>query len=405
MSSPTRAEDAARESAPGPALDAWLPDVLSFVPGPGLDDLRRHFTLLLADRLGARLGDFTRLDCAAGARLARRLGELPTDGFLRILVAPESIHRLLWPGLHEPQGVALFFERAVEAERARSGLDFDLAAPTWTALGDARVGGGAEVAALKLEDFPAVVLGDPATRHPLAAPGGRDEARSSASAEGDDQLVGDALALVASRLTDVRRRLAEPDPAVWAFTRDFSVTLVLRRGSGERAGFRSSSPERFVGRSILWNPHLPEVSAADLAEALVHEAIHTVLDMADALLSRGVPAGTRWVTDPGLYDGASRTVSPWTGRPLDVPTYVHGFLVWFGLLCFWSKALIGKSFDAATARQRMIRAGAPFMNQTALAPLEPFIGAIRGDLLRLMRSIQDDVSADFRGVLGGGTPR
>jgi hypothetical protein len=366
-------------------VDQWLPNILTFEAQGELADQRRRFVLLLSEALGVRLGAVTRSDSQEGTRISERLRELPEPAFLRILLAPETVHRLLWPERHRPEDIARFLARAVEAERYLCGLDSCADPPGWTAMGDDWAGPNPPGPTFKLADFPPIVLGDPAARHPLAAP----EPAFDSDCPDDA-----ALGLLTDRLTEVRQRLEATSGALWAFARDFTITLVLRGGAGN-PGFRSSSPERFVGRSILWNPHAPEVTVADLAEALVHEAIHTVLDTADALIIRDQPPGTRWVTDPELYDGVSRTTSPWTGRPLDVPTYVHGSFVWFGLLCFWSRALLSNAFDPLTSRLRMLRAGAPFMNGTALHPLEPFASRIRGDVLALLRAQQADVSAQF----------
>ncbi len=388
------------ETGPAPIvevpLDAWLFEVLTFAPGTALHDLRRRFAMLLSERWGEWIGAYTLREREAGERLGQRLLELPTQAFYRIIIAPETVRQLLWPlagALPEADSVR-FFERAIEAERALCGLDYYLAEPAWTALGDRIVGLKGSDGGHATVGLPTLVLGDPANRNPLAPPPDSDPKSEKA-----DRLSPPNLALVIKQLVDVHCRLETIDPRLADFSRELNITLVLRCDSA-RQGFQSSSPERFVGRSILWNPEHPSVGLDDLAEAVVHEGIHTVLDMADALISRVSPKGERWVTDPTLYDGVSRTTSPWTGRPLDVPTYVHGFFVWFGLLCFWSKAASHGTFDSATARRRMLRAGAPFATRIALKPLEPFATSIRSDVLQLLRTIEDDVSEAF-GELAG----
>lgn len=376
---------------PGDDVVAALPDILSFVPGPGLAALRRRFLLLVGDALGSRIAAIAIREPALGATLRARLDALPSDGLLRLLNAPETIHRVLWPHQHDADELARFIRLAVEAEHAREGRAHDLAGPTWTALGDAMVGGANDAPTLGLPDFPPIVLGDPQRRRPTA-----DEAVAEPA---DAALVpADALPEVVARLREAGRRMRACGAEIWAFTREFTPTLVLRAGGGAAAPFGSSSPERYVGRSILWNPHDPAATVEDLAEAMVHEAIHTVMDSADALLTRTTPPGVRWITKPGLYDGVSRTVSPWTGRELDVPTYVHACLVWYGLICFWTRALVSGAFDAATARQRIMRAGGPFMTRAALEPLRPFLGAVRMDVAALLADIEERVAGELAGL-------
>jgi hypothetical protein len=356
----------------------------------GLVAVRRRFVVLASEALGRRLGV-----AREGKAIARRINELPSDALLRLLLAPETIHRLLWPELHDGAEVTCFLRRAAEAEHARLGNEHSLEAPTWTALGDVLIGGPEDVPTLALHDFPPIVLGDPMHRHPTAA-----ETATGVRCDGDGLLPPGALPGVVTMLREAQLRIRTSGDEIWAFARELNTTLVLRTGGSATASFASSSPERYVGRSNLWNAHHPDVMAADLAEAMVHEAIHTVLDSADALLTRATPSGTRWVTDSALYDGVSRTESAWTGRPLDVPTYVHASLVWYSLLCFWTRALVAGGFDAQTAKGRVVRAGAPFMRRAALAPLRPFRDSIRPDVVALLERIEEQVAEEFEALSG-----
>jgi hypothetical protein len=369
---------------------AALPQILSFTPGPGLGEIRRRFMLLCSEGLGRWLAVLQDADPTAGATLTSRLGELSGDAFVRVLLAPETVRRLLWPELHGSEEVGRFLWLAIEAEHARSGNAAVLDGPTWTALGDELVGADGGARTLALHDFPPIVLGDPSFRHPAAAAAG--------PGEDDGLLAPDDLTATVTRLREAQLRVRKADERIWAFARELNTTLVLRTGREGETSFASSSPERYVGRSILWNPHATEVEAADLAEALVHEAIHTVLDSADALLSRATPASPRWITDPALYDGVSRTASAWTGRELDVPTYVHAYLVWYGLMCFWTRAYTADAFGGDTARRRIMRAGLPFMTRSALTPLRPFMEAIRPDMAALLEGIEEQVAEEFAGL-------
>lgn len=364
-----------------PPLDSWLPEVLTFAPGSGLSDLKRRFVMLLSERWGEWVGANARRDRAAGERLQGRISDLPPQSFFRILTAPESVRRLLWSSgdVAELEQNTRFFARAIEAERALCSLDHDLPDPSWTAMGDRAAPAGALAGEYVVDGLPRLVIGDPAARTPLAS--------------GPDGDLADVPRVI-DRLHEVMARLRATDPVFADFARELNITLVLRRDTA-RPDFQSNSPERYVGRSILWNPDGDDVGLDDLAEALIHEGIHTALDMADALLFRAWPRGTRWITDPALYDGVSRTASPWTGRPLDVPSYVHAFLVWFGLLTFWARAASRGSFDASVARRRLLRAGAPFAARAALPPLAPFLGSIRPDLLPIMDQLEEFVSETF----------
>src|SRR5687768_15685302 len=80
---------------------AALPEILTFTPGSALIELRRRFLMLASTALGERLGIAAERDAPTGTRLAERLADLPGDAFLRVLLAPETIHRLLWSELHD----------------------------------------------------------------------------------------------------------------------------------------------------------------------------------------------------------------------------------------------------------------------------------------------------------------
>ncbi|WP_158298688.1 hypothetical protein [Sphingomonas psychrotolerans] len=370
------------------AAETWLPEVLGFSSGTALESLRSRFVLLVSERWGAWIGAFTLADPEAGERLQSRVSDLPVEALCRILLAPESIRRLLWRSGEKAdrEESARFFVRAVEVERAFSGLDHQLDEVVWSAMGDRHCLSPAPYTA-GCGDLPRLVIGDPATRLP------------SAPTSGDPPEPWPTLPALVEQLQEAQEHLRATDPRLADFARDWNTTLVLRRVAS-RQGFQSSSPERYVGRSILWNPDDPAVGTDALAEAMIHEGLHTVFDMADALLSRVTPPRARWVTEPMLYDGVSRTISPWTGRPLDVPTYVHAFLVWFGLLTLWAKVASRGTFEPPIARGRLLRAGAPFATRTAFTPLEPFAGRIRSDVKDLMRQLEEQASQAFRHLAG-----
>ena len=67
----------------------------------------------------------------------------------------------------------------------------------------------------------------------------------------------------------------------------------------------------------------------DIAEALVHEAIHSLLYMQE----RCHP----WVPAE-LYAPVPRVVSPWRGRNLALRPFLQACFVWYGILQFWGKA-------------------------------------------------------------------
>jgi hypothetical protein len=142
-------------------------------------------------------------------------------------------------------------------------------------------------------------------------------------------------------------------------------------------GFFSNSPQGFVGRAVLTNPHLDLVDDVVLAEAVVHEATHGFVGTSEAIGLAGHSidprwADARWLTDDGPYDGVSRVVSPWTGTKLDLPTYLHACFVWWGLLHFWSGFAGEAGFDTRRVRTRILRSATGFVDAALATELAPF---------------------------------
>jgi hypothetical protein len=99
----------------------------------------------------------------------------------------------------------------------------------------------------------------------------------------------------------------------------------------------SASTKMMIGAAVLGNFHEPKWAIGKLTDALVHEGIHQLiykLELESALY-----------TD---YAAALRLVvtSPWTGRTLQLESFIHAVFVWFGLLNFWNaSSLDGPEFS------------------------------------------------------------
>ncbi len=125
-------------------------------------------------------------------------------------------------------------------------------------------------------------------------------------------------------------------PPAHAFTLAMTRRIVLAP-CNTRTAFWSSSPERFLFGTRLWNLADDSAHVPDVAGALVHEAIHTWLDL-DCLLRRDTPGLEPWMPPDLMSDGVSRLASPWSGAPLSLPIFVHACFVWYGLLNLWAGA-------------------------------------------------------------------
>jgi len=162
-------------------------------------------------------------------------------------------------------------------------------------------------------------------------------------------------------------------------------------------GFFSNSPQGLVGCAILTNPHLDLVDDVVLIEAVVHEATHGFVGMSEAVGLSGVNPTAIWLLDDQPYDGVSRVASPWTGRNLDIPTYLHACFVWWGLLHFWSDMAGGGIFDESRVRSRILRAATGFLGQGLVRELLPYREIVQPTLLECLSDLGRQVDEVLSG--------
>jgi hypothetical protein len=92
--------------------------------------------------------------------------------------------------------------------------------------------------------------------------------------------------------------------------------------------FSSGSFRLMPGLSLFCNSHLPSVSYHNLADSLVHEAIH-------AIIYRFETYGQRLV--PKENENSGKVMSPWSGALLNPNSFAQACLVWYGLYHFWKQ--------------------------------------------------------------------
>jgi hypothetical protein len=368
-------------------LIAALPEVLRW-SGP-VDVLARShqaYSALLGGQLGGVLARIARREPATAAELLTRIQALPDAALTRLLTAPQTCHRLLWPERHAAEALASFLASAVTAELA--GLDPAQASDeeTWSALGDLRSSraGGVQRAprpsGLMPLDFDSpfvqsVISPAASAPHQPASP---------------EQFDDDERRAILGRFDVAARGMRATSETVFGFAVAYNKVVILHK-SASSDRFLTRSPEKLIGLAVFRNAHRPDVDAVDLAEGMVHEAIHTVLDIDEYTRQREGAGLAPWLQDLGLYDGATRTCSPWTGNPLPVHTYLHACFVWYGLVHFWALALATSAFDRARVQHRLAVAARGFVRGDALDEIRPFRDVIAPDLLEAVARMQDHV--------------
>jgi len=334
-----------------------LPDILTWQePSPLLERLRSQFDGLLAARLDALLDRFDLgRDVDLKPYFAGATHDLSARQLRALLSEPEASFRLLWPS-HHTDAEALVFLAEVLASR-----------------GDA-----IRLDRIDLEGLPL----DAASR--LAKTVDVSGTLPRRSGEGP---VYDAEALrrVLVKAKQADRMIREGVPHAWTVVRDFTKLLHYLPDHDAPEQFSSGSSGQFVGRTVIANAHLEKVSATEISEALVHEAIHSVLYMAEQQRP--------WVLNSDLYAGPARIASPWTGNPLPLRPYLQACFVWYGLICYWVELLRSRFLNDLCARQRLDIALSGFRRVELLAKIGPFLDELSDEVKSAIATMQGRIHA------------
>jgi hypothetical protein len=184
----------------------------------------------------------------------------------------------------------------------------------WSASGEMRDG---EKCAIRLESNTIVDWQSPATLATI--PDIHGEPASICPKDASEAL---------AKIRDAVEILKVAAPRWVALMREFDAVLLLRSVPA-LADFNSATTRLAVGRPVFRNAHLPGASPELLADALVHETVHTVLDHIELTCPL--------VTDEYRFAGAT-IASGWTGKELDLNTFIHACMVWFANFHVWLNA-------------------------------------------------------------------
>jgi hypothetical protein len=376
----------------GDTLLGALVDVLS---GRGDDEF---LSMLALTRQNARELHFDRfwpalagdLGTAAVSRLRARLAALPDRHRRRVEEAPEA-----WTLVVAPLATgASLVERAArleqwcEVEEALAGGADRIARPGggWSALGDAYLPGPAAArqhapsalgdaylpgsagarracesatAAGPLRGYraPVIGIGVPVDWQSPGAGGPLVEVAGAAA-----PFDAPSIALALQRLDRVDELLDRPGLEQWRELVRCHTAVIVLRNDPTVAGFISGTTRLALRRPVFRNPHASDADPARMLDGWVHESVHAVLDTLELVAP--------FVAED-VFDGRHRLTmpSPWTGRALDLDTYVHATLVWFALWNLWVDVLRADVLPDAEAVAMLTRAGRGFLSPGALPSL------------------------------------
>lgn len=327
-----------------------MPEVLSWRGGTEtLYYILTGYRLRLADELGASLRGINDRCPKLGTTLVEAIRTASDSALTRVITAPETTSRLL---NHSVDLLELghFLERSLMAERALEGCEVVTGLYICTALGDATLLSNGEM--IRRSYFAgSMPVQVSRNRAPTIAVGNSHATGPSRS------LFGEELALALDRVTEAVNLLTKLSLANFALS--FTKVLLLQKDSG--GTFSSGSAGQYIGLSVITNPHASNISHYDIAEAIVHEAIHSLLYMQE----RSEP----WVPR-NLYTPKPLVRSPWSGNQLPIRPFLQACFVWYGVLNFWCKAVTDGAASLASVGDRLKRAATGFLGKPLLSRLE-----------------------------------
>jgi len=326
---------------------------------PALAHAERRYASLLARSAGELLGSLDAESSPWADTLGTMLAAAAPPRIERLLLDPEVARQLLWRPVEHP--LESTRESAEAAARAivdacngncamatpgAGGLVLDLHSPAAMRIDSARAGISTQL-------------------------------RPYADAAEEHAAIGRTGAAMAA--------VDAVDPAIAAFVRRFTrVANLVTDEAGQR--FSSGSMNQFTGRSIFWNAHLPSVTVAMLAEALVHEAIHAWLYMHEAV--------DAWFDgDVSVAAPEQRFESPWTGAKLKLEPFVQAPFVWFGLAGLWAAADRSAVFDRATVQRHAATARNGFLRGPLVPRLDGAGSGIAPGVLAVVEAMQAHIVA------------
>lgn len=316
---------------------------------------RERYVEAQQDRLAGFAGGLHRTHPDVFEELMRAVTGATAQDLERVIIAPRVTQRLRTCA--SPSEAATLAQDIAEhlateeAVRSRRGLGES----TWTALGDAELGPDGSVRR------PVVVDGlysvDVASPQALSM----DAQSSLCGQECRPPLTRTDILAIQRRLEEAMDLLSAAAPPFAALVSTCALNTVVVRDAG--LNFSSSTHGLYIGRVVLGAGDWTSTTVAQVADALVHEAIHCFLLMVDSK--------EPLLRDDLAADRLDPVPSPWTGNPLPVPTYVHALMVWYALLTLWTQIGQSDALPAAVGARMLERARRGFVGADPVARLGP----------------------------------
>jgi hypothetical protein len=167
------------------------------------------------------------------------------------------------------------------------------------------------------------------------------------------------------RIETAKSIIAQVSTSALSMIDAFTTTIQLRQNKA-RPSIVNSSSHTSIGLIRCDNFHHLHRDMPELVDMLVHESIHQYLHLFEEsqfefIDTRSVPDGVLGVRD---------YASPWSGHLLDLRSYTHAILVWYGLSNFWGSYLKSglqhPEISREAARKKLAESEVGFTNSNSV---------------------------------------
>ena len=304
----------------------------------------------------SELENFLKHDPIVTAELRNALAQLPQESLYRLIGSPYLCELLLICKNQDRETLRPLRQQILQgliAEIRRVNPDFSHPLrPQWTFNGDLVL--DAQI----LADFP-----------PLHSHCGIGlNYQSYAHNTGKSGIGGYSfeMALEHKERIDTAKALIEKVSKGAASLIDTFTTTIQFRLNENRPNVVNSSTHTSIGLIRCENFHKLHTDLPEVVDMLVHESIHQYLHLFEEQLFPFVR-----VEDIPPERLESRDYpSPWSGNPLDLRSYTHAILVWFGLAHFWEQWLTSgirhPEVTVVQAQQKLTEARFGFVNSASV---------------------------------------
>lgn len=156
------------------------------------------------------------------------------------------------------------------------------------------------------------------------------------------------------------------------------IKVIIPLKAANRSETGSTSQPRFPGRVLLRG--VEHGLYGWLASALVHEAMHQVLYILE------------WACPFTVGDDevkATMVKSGWTGRDLPPHSFIHACFIWYGVSNFWIRARSSDAYEAFIVERQLAKSMAGFLDENPVERLAHCNGMVRYDVLKVASTLQD----------------